>query len=418
MNSSTPFDLLTMPTELWIRILAHCSQRDMAQMCRVHSQLLEVSMDSLYFKLLIWNEDYLISLLSALRNSAIARRIRHVVVDPGRRFSRTSLLETLLGILSTCSLIRLDIDTLDTTGVHFSKSDWENGLLLRFAQLPQLQRLKLSISFFKNVEFGTILRTTSLSDLDVSDERLFSQLRPATARPTVLPILDTLRLRYFSPKWRYLLGYLDLSSMKRLGIWDNEEQVTDLAYEWGGLVTASAITLESLSLWLTSNILELDIPAYLHSIPDFPSLHTLSLFLTVGYFERVPTFGWMNTLLPILVAFHSCSPSLRHIRCYVHAWWEIYTYQTLLDDQKFEDFARVVSGLRNLETIKFTFGHSQSPSFAASDMERRRLASLFHPVRPSVKYEAIWSLLWPFFTDDYSDAEWTRMTENVSKPIC
>ncbi|KAH8825700.1 hypothetical protein DL96DRAFT_1609658 [Flagelloscypha sp. PMI_526] len=409
MISSTPFDFLTIPVELWMRILGYCSQKDIAQMCRIHSRLLGVSMDSLYSKLLIWDEDYLISLLPALRNPAVARRVRHVVLDPRHCGRQTSYLETFLKMLSSFPLVKLDINPLDATFGRFS--NWEQGPILHVAQQPQLQQLKLSLSFFKEIDFVTILQTKALHDLDVSDERLFISRLPAQSSSGILPVLDTLRLHPLSPNWRYLLRYLDLSRMKRLGVWDNQDQVTNLAYDWGGLVTASAATLESLSLWLTSNIIKRDIPTYLKSISGFPSLHTLSLFLTVEYLERVPTSRWMDTLLPIMVAFHTCSPSLRHIRCYVHAWWEIYTYQALLDDQTFEEFARVVSRLRGLEAIKFSFGHSQHPSTEASDMEQRQLANLFHPLRSSVKYEATWPLLWPFFSDDNSDAEWARMTQ-------
>ncbi|KAH8825698.1 hypothetical protein DL96DRAFT_121385 [Flagelloscypha sp. PMI_526] len=386
----TPFDFLTIPMELWMRILAHCPQRDIAQMCRTHSRFLEVSMDYLYSKLIIWDVDYLISLLPALRKPAIARRVRHVVLDPRSFFRQTSHLETFLTLLSTLPLVNLDINPLDATIDRFL--NWEQGPLLRIAQQPQLQQLKLSMTFFKEKDFVTILRTKALHDLDAPDERLFMHLPPTQSSCGVLPVLDTLRLHPLSPKWRHLLGYLDLSRMKRLGVWDNKKEVKDLAYEWGGLIIASAATLESLSLWLTSNIIELDIPTYLKSISGFPALYTLSLFLTVEYVDRVPTLVWMNTLLPILVAVQSCSPSLRHIRCYVHAWFEVYTYHLLLEDQRFEEFARVVNELRNLETIQFW-----------------QLADLFHPVRPSIKYEATWSLLWPFFSDDYSDAEWTRM---------
>ncbi|KAH8797689.1 hypothetical protein DL96DRAFT_1824973 [Flagelloscypha sp. PMI_526] len=364
-------------------------------------------MDSLYSKVIIWHVDYLIALLPALRNPAVARRVRHVVLDPRHWSRQTSHLETFLTLLSTLPLVKLDISPLDATIERLP--NWEEGTLLRVAQMPQLERLKVSLSFFKETDFVPILQTKALRDLDASDGRLFNHLPPVQSSGGVLPVLDTLRLHPLSPKWRHLLGYLDLSRMKRLGVWDNYQLVTDLAYQWGELITVSAATLESLSLWLTSNIIERDIPSYLKSISGFPSLHTLSLFLTVGYVEKVPTSRWMGTLLPILVAFHSCSPSLQHIRCYVHAWFEVYTHQVIFEDQHFEELTRIISGLRNLEAIQFTFGHSRRPSEAASRMEHRQLADSLHPVRPSVKYEATWSLLWPFFSDDYSDTEWTRM---------
>ncbi|KAH8825726.1 hypothetical protein DL96DRAFT_1711530 [Flagelloscypha sp. PMI_526] len=385
MEASSLFDPLTLPVELWKNILCNCPQSNLAQMCLVHSQLLEISKDSLYSTLVILEDVRLSLVLPTLRNHAITRRIRHVILDP--RYAQSSHLEEFLKILSSPFIVRLDI--IPYEGVDFRFNFWTQDLLVRFTQLPQLAYLKLFLSFFSNDVLSSVLQTKALRDLDVSGPRLSKNPPSFASWSSDLPVLDTLRIWNYAASWRNLLGYVDLSRMKRLGLCDYDEEITDLINEWGGLVTASASTLENLSLWLTYNIIKQDIPTFIRSVSGFPSLHTLALFMTIEYVDHVPTSLWISSFLPILRAFHSCSHSLRHIRCYVHAWEEEYTYQLLLNHHHFSEFARAAGGLWNLETIKFSFCHSQQTSTQASDDELGRLAELFSPVCVTVEYGGV-----------------------------
>ncbi|KAH8798555.1 hypothetical protein DL96DRAFT_1638854 [Flagelloscypha sp. PMI_526] len=195
--------------------------------------------------------------------------------------------------------------------------------------------------------------------------------------------------------------------MKRLALWDYEQEMGDLANSWGKLVTASARTLESLSLWPSPEILDQDMPTYLRSLAGFPMLHTITLFFTIEY--RHPNTFWMSKFPPIFAAFHSCSPSLRHIRVYVHAWNEQYSCEFLLQNKQFTEFAREMKELENLETIEFSFRHAVGRPVNTNEMGLVQLAELFHPVRPSVEYGVLWNHAWPFFNDDRSGEEWAKI---------
>ncbi|KAH8825896.1 hypothetical protein DL96DRAFT_126863 [Flagelloscypha sp. PMI_526] len=285
-------------------------------------------------------------------------------------------------------------------------------LLVRFTQLQQLSYLGLSMVFFVNFGLYTALRTRALRDVDISEARLLRNMLASVDKvsgPTPLPILDTLRIRNSAAHWRNLMKFLDLKHMKRLGVWDYEQEIGDLTNEWGGLVTVSAHSLEMLSLWLTSNIIDKDIPKYLQSISGFPYLHTLALFLDIHHVDSVPTLLWMDIFPLIIRAFHTCSPSLRHIRLHPHNWNATYTYDELLKDQHFAQFAHEVAGLKNLETIELYFRSSQPPPANDHDAKLVRLAGMFHPVHLLIQYGVPWNLAWPFFADDRQDAEWTKI---------
>ncbi|KAH8798557.1 hypothetical protein DL96DRAFT_1824578 [Flagelloscypha sp. PMI_526] len=273
---------------------------------------------------------------------------------------------------------------------------WMHGLVLRFIQLPQLQYLTLELILLLESDIPTALRVKALQDLDASDHRLSStSLAPLSTGGTSLPILDTLRIRLTTVHWRKLIGVVDISRLKRLAVWDFDGQMEDLANDWGRLVTWSALTLESLSLWLTPNITEQDIPEYLRSIHGLPALTTLSLFHDV-YDDS----DWTAILLPILTAFHACSPLLRHVRLYVQWWMYECNYAMLLRSQFFADFAKEVKRLQNLETMLFSFNTAYRQLSQASKAELALLVEMFHPVKLWEDIKDPFGGEWPFYQDD------------------
>ncbi|KAH8825904.1 hypothetical protein DL96DRAFT_126890 [Flagelloscypha sp. PMI_526] len=409
MDSSTPLNSVMVPVELWKEILTHCTKSDLARASRVNSQLLEISRDSLYSKIFVWGDATLTPILPALRNPSIATRVRHVVLDPNYVYDEKSHLEEFVQLITSPSFVRLDLIAFN--GMGYSTPDWKPLLLMKFTRRWSLQYLKLSLVFFVDSDFSFVLQTKTLRDLDISDSRLLLNCKEPSESSvlTPLPVLDTLRIRNAAAHWKKLLRFLDLSQMKRLGIWDFEQEMGDLPNEWGALVTASAPSLESLSLWLTPNIIDKDIPKYIQSTSGFPDLHTLTLFLTIQHVDRVPTILWMNTFPLIIGAFHTCSPSLRHIRMYPHTWNDTYSYEELLKNQHFLQFACEVKALRNLETIVLSFRSSQVQPANDYETELGELDEMFHPVQLSIQYGVPWNLTWPFFADDRQDAEWSRI---------
>ncbi|KAH8825903.1 hypothetical protein DL96DRAFT_126887 [Flagelloscypha sp. PMI_526] len=412
MDSSTSVDPVSMPVELWKEILAHSSKSDLVQTSLVNSQVLEVSRDILYSKLFVWGDAHLIPILPALRNPDNARRLRHVVLDPGYVYQDSYHMEELLVILCSSTVVRLDI--VSVNGIEDSLSDWMHELLMQIIQLPSLQQLKLFLAYFRTPAIVPILQLQTLWDLDISLDRLLKKIHrqdiSTNSGSGPLPFLDTLRIRNSAGSWMKLLDYVDISRMKRLALWDYEQEMGDLANSWGKLVTASALTLESLSLWLSLHLLDQDMPTYLRSLAGFPMLHTITLFFTTEY--RHPRSPWMSKFPPILAAFHSCSPSLRHIRVYVHAWSEEYSYDFLLLNEHFREFARAMKELENLETIEFSFRHGSGRPVNNKEMGLAQLAELFHPVHMSVEYDVLWNHAWPFFNDDRSGEEWTRIMKS------
>ncbi|KAH8825908.1 hypothetical protein DL96DRAFT_1610194 [Flagelloscypha sp. PMI_526] len=409
MGSCIPSDAQPLlPAELLGEVFAHCPQSDLARASLVNHHILEISRDSLYSKICVSGDAHLSPILPALRNPDIARRLRHVALDPNQAYEKESHLDEFLDIICSSSLVRLDLIAFN--GMGYSSRDWMHPILIRLTQLPQLQHLKLALSFIWNSEITSVLQTRSLKDLDVSDPRLLKSITSgASTGSSPLPVLDTLRIRNSAGKWTSLLEYIDISRMTRLALWDYEKEMGDLKFGWGRLVTASAPTLESLSLWLTSNITDQDIPGYLESVAGFPVLHTLTLFITIDQSNsHLRPLLWIRIFLPIITAFHASSPSLRHIRCYVHAWDDEYTYQVLLQNVLFAELAHEVVGLKYLETIEFSFRHSHYNSMKASATEQSLLNEMFHPVHPSVEYGVSWNYAWPFFGDDRPTAEWAK----------
>ncbi|KAH8798553.1 hypothetical protein DL96DRAFT_1638852 [Flagelloscypha sp. PMI_526] len=409
MDSSTP---ITIPVELWQEILVHSSDSDLVQTSLANSQLLEVSKDILYSKLFVWGDVHLIPVLPALRNPDYARRLRYVLLDPGYKYEESSHLEEMLGILRRSPLVRLDIVTFH--GLKNPLSNWMRELLMQFVQLPQLQQLKLFLTFFRPPEVVPVLQAHSMWDLDIPDviwvQNMHLQGESTNTSSGPLPFLNTLRIQNLTRSWSNILEYVDISRMKRLAIWGHEQRMEDLTQSWGKLVTASARTLESLSLWLSPNLLDQDIPTYLYSVAGFPRLRTITLFFTRDSPSHTPL--WLKTFPPILAAFHSRSPSLRHIRVYVHSWNVQYPYEFLLQNQLFTEFAREMKRLKNLETIKFSFRHSSLTDPNDNEMGIAQLGELFSPVHLSIEYGVFWNHAWPFFEDDRSGAGWARIMKS------
>ncbi|KAH8798552.1 hypothetical protein DL96DRAFT_1688084 [Flagelloscypha sp. PMI_526] len=385
------------PVELLKEILAHCAKSDLARASMANSQLLEISRDSLYSKVFVWGDATLTPILPALRNPSIAQRLRHLLLDPTYVYE-SSHLEEFLDIIASSSLIRLDL--IPFNGIGYSPAHWKQLLLVRFTQCRSLQYLKLSLGIFVDYNFTSVLPAKALQDLDISDPRLLRHYNGSSesSLQTTLPILDTLRIRG-GPHCRKLLKVLDLTHLKRLGIWDFEQETGDLANEWGGLVTTSAGSLESLSLWLTPNIIFKDIPKYLESTSGFPNLHTLSLFITIQH--GGPPLFWMHIFPPIFRVFHACSPSLRHIRLYPYTSITRYSYGDLLKGQVLVEIAHEVRELRGLETIEFSFLSPPLPSSHDRDTKLGQLAEMFHPVRLFIQYG-----------DDRKEPEWTRILDS------
>ncbi|KAH8825894.1 hypothetical protein DL96DRAFT_1610180 [Flagelloscypha sp. PMI_526] len=412
MDSSPRLNSLMVPVELLKEILAYCTKNDLARTSMANSQLLEISRDSLYSKVFVWGDATLTPILPALRNPKIAQRLRHVLLDPNYGYEESSHLDEFLDIIASSSLVRLDLIAFN--GLRFSPDGWKQLLLVRFTRCWSLQYLKISLAFFVDSDFTFVLQEKALSDLDISDPRLLLHCNAPSESSvqTPLPTLDTLRI-CAGPHWRKLLRFLDLSQMKRLGIWDFDQEMRDLANDWGGLVTASAPSLESLSLWLTPNIIDKDIPRYLQSTSGFLKLHTLTLFHAIHH--GGPPILWMNVFLHITGAFHTCSPSLRHIRLYLSSSIDKYRYDDLLKDQGFAQIAREVRGLKRLEMIEFTFRSSTPPSSPNHNKKLGQLVEMFHPVRLFIQYGISWNLAWPFFADDRQEPEWTRILERWTR---
>ncbi|KAH8825914.1 hypothetical protein DL96DRAFT_1711699 [Flagelloscypha sp. PMI_526] len=396
MDCSVVFHFPLLPVELWKEVLDHCPPNDLARVSTVNSQFLEFSRDSLYSKLFIWSSDRLRGILYAMRTPDVARRLRYIVFDPTGTYADNSDLEVFLETLISSPLDHLDIVSISRTS--YIEDRWMLRFIFRIIHLPQLQSLKLALIFLSEPSFATAFQVRALQDLDASDTRLPSLPRPkpSTILGRHIPRLDTLRIRKSAVHWRKLLGYVDLSRMRRLALWDYENAMGDLKNEWGGLVIASAPTLKSLSLWLTPKILGQDIPNYLQSSPGFPALRTLSLFIDIQSLSH-----WTSIFLSIMVAFHTFAPLLRHIRLYVHAWTEEYSYEALLNNELFMEFAREVKGLRNLETINLSFRHAYKLSYQASDSEQALLAKAFHPVQLAIESGVTWNDAWPFFEGNH-----------------
>ncbi|KAH8825895.1 hypothetical protein DL96DRAFT_126850 [Flagelloscypha sp. PMI_526] len=411
MDSSTSVDSSSIPVELWKEILVHSAKSDLTRASRVNSQLLEFSRDMLYSRLFVWGDAHLRPILPALHNPENSRRLRHVVLDPGHGYDESSHMEELLGILRNSSVVRLDV--VPVNGVEDSLSDWMHEILMQLVHLPLLRQLKVFLAYFRPTAIVPVLQVQSLCDLDISADRLLRDIprRDASTHfgSSPLPLLNTLRIANSAGSWEKLLDYVDISRMKRLALWDYEQEMKDLENSWGKLVTASSMTLKSLSLWITPHLLDQDVPTYLRSLAGFPKLHTVTLFFMIEY--RYPKTLWMSEFPSILAAFYSCSPSLRHIRVYVHAWNEKYSYDLLLQNEYFTKFAREMKELKDLETIEFSFRHGAGRPANNKGKGLAQLAELFHPVHLSVEHGALWNHAWPFFNDDRFDAEWARINE-------
>ncbi|KAH8798554.1 hypothetical protein DL96DRAFT_1638853 [Flagelloscypha sp. PMI_526] len=327
-------------------------------------------------------------------------------MDPTYKYEEASNLEELLGILRTSTIVRLDIVAVN--GIGGAISNGMHELLLQFVRLPSLRQLKVFLAFFRTTSVVPVLQTRPLWDLDVTQAGLLEAIREQDGSSNfsrnIRPSLDTLRIQTSTKAWRNLLEYVDLSRIKRLALWYEQEKGEK---GWGRVITASAPTLESLSLWLTPNILDRDIPTYLHFVSGFPVLHTIALFFTIE--DQRTTTLWMSTFPPTLAAIHSCAPSLHCIRVYIHAWNGEYSYKALLQNPHFAEFARKVKALKNLETIELSFRHPLGPPSNDNKIEQDQLAELFSPVYLSVEYGVFWNHAWPFFRDDRVGARWARI---------
>ncbi|KAH8809581.1 hypothetical protein DL96DRAFT_1628562 [Flagelloscypha sp. PMI_526] len=357
----------------------------------------------------ILDEDRLAAVLPALHNPDVAKRLHWLIFNPTLTDRATSNVRECLEILNSSSIHRLDLVVPNWSG-HPPVGWTEPGLAVRFTQIPHLHYLKLDLSFFSNPEMFTVLQATALRDLDLSSTRLDGsrQWTSGTILGSNRPVLDTLRIRYGAEHWRQLFGYFDLCHMKRLAVWDYDHQIGDLENDWGGLIEVSASTLQSLSLWLTPNIIDQDIPQYLRSALPFPALCTLSLFAEVKYFGGpLPPTQWSALFAPIIAAFCACSPSLRHIRLYVHTWEDEFPYEALLEEKLVADFARDMIQCQNLETIELSFRsasrtfrlRSNPNPFNAKAVELK-FASTFSPVRLTIGCGVRYNHAWPFFEDD------------------
>ncbi|KAH8809582.1 hypothetical protein DL96DRAFT_569643 [Flagelloscypha sp. PMI_526] len=402
MNPLTLSNQYGLPIELWKNILLFSPQRDVARASSVNSLLLEISRDLLYFQLVIMDDHRLLAVLPALRNQAVTRRLRWIVFDPDQAYKAISEVEELLKILKSSSVVRLDLVPSNTLG-HFG-ARWMHcdSLIAQFTQLQQLHYLKLDIAFFSSADFVTVLQARALRDLDISSAPLRNLGQPDRSSnvPASRPSLDTLRITRGAANWRNLLQYVDLGHMERLALWDYDQEIGNVKREWGDLFEASASTLQSLSLWLTGNIIGQNLLIYLESVKEFVALGTLSIFTESRYFDFSPPSEWTSVVSPIIVAFCARSPSIRRVRIYVQGWDKEFSYEVLLKDHFIRGLALGVARLQNLETIEFTHHSSPSPSSNIPGSEAQ-LADIFSPVRISIQYGVSWDQVWPFFQDKH-----------------
>ncbi|KAH8825910.1 hypothetical protein DL96DRAFT_1610198 [Flagelloscypha sp. PMI_526] len=361
----------------------------------VNSQLLQVSRDELYSKLFIAGGVHLARMLPALRNPEVAGRLAWVALDPTYSYPERSDVEEFVDILRASQISHLDLVEFHEGFNHSIL--WMKELIRPFVQLPQLQYLKLQLVLLPESDILTALQVPALRDLDTSDHRLSSIIQtPLSNAGAISPILHTLRIHGACMNWRKLIGVVDFSHLKRLALWDVHREMEDLTNDWGGLVTWSALTLESLSLRPTPNIIWQDIPKYLRSAHGFPALRTFSLFHDV-YHEG----EWNDIILPIIAAFHAFSPSLRHLRLRVRSWIDQCDHEMLLRSEVFADFASAVKGLQNLETILFLFRSSSRSSDRANNEELTLLREMFYPVHLFQDYgKGPQEDAWPFYRDD------------------
>ncbi|KAH8798556.1 hypothetical protein DL96DRAFT_882932 [Flagelloscypha sp. PMI_526] len=240
MDSSATHYSYVMPVELWKEILAYCSHKDLSQLSRLNSTFLQISRDLLYFEIFIGGGDRLRLVLCALRNLDIVRRLKRVFFDPTYTYMDRSDGEEFLNIIKSSILVHLEL-----VGCHGTSTvtiRWIRKLLVRLIQLPQLLSLKLALDFFLTSDLTGALQVEALRDLDASDARLPFIRQPHTLGKS-LAALDTLRIRTSAAHWKNLLGYVDLSRMKCLALWDVDQKITDLENQWGRLVIMSAATL-------------------------------------------------------------------------------------------------------------------------------------------------------------------------------
>ncbi|KAH8825849.1 hypothetical protein DL96DRAFT_1610085 [Flagelloscypha sp. PMI_526] len=390
--------------ELWAEVFAHCTKLDLARMCIVNSHFLEASRDALYYKLTITGTSALTT-IALLDYDHIARRLRHLVADM-RRLAQvfmsgpngSSTIESLLDVLNSSGLLRLDMVELQYP--HVSTFD---SALFKFMRLPTLQYLKIVLPPFGGSEnLVRLFQSKALRDLEVTEPALLSMVpRVAEPYPFLRPTLDTFSVRNGSVFWRTLGQYVDLGELRRLAIWDYEDLVRDLKSDWGDLVTLSASTLEVLSFWLTRNVLQRGISDYIRTVSGFPVLHTLSL-LSQSSTLKTAAPGWASAYIPIIKAFHERSPSLQHIRVYVHGLPEVNLHEWLLPGVPTSKFAAEIRGLSGIRMVTMTF--DTAPDIKSKEEVGDAIIQMFHPVRLDMVFNMRWNFAWPWFNDDLDDS--------------
>ncbi|KAH8832277.1 hypothetical protein DL96DRAFT_1581533 [Flagelloscypha sp. PMI_526] len=385
-----------LPKELWDVILNRCSSYDLTQVSLVNSQLLDLSRDILYHELRI--KGYFLSkFLPALRNPEISRRLRRLTLDPHRMRagSDDSTLQDakdLFEILASQSqLQRLDIVRLQSYS-EIVESEIQTMLALQFIQLPLLEHVTLDACFFDSNKLPDILQAKVLKDLEII---LPSALQAIESDPTNFsghrPKLDTFRIRNDAIFWKKVAKYADFSCMRRLAVWDYDQRAKDLNKEWGELIKIASSSLEYLSLWITPTIIEA--PTYIASLDDFPRLRVLSLFLETHFYS----LHWTTVLFCMIKSFHARSPSLQHIRLYIHTPRQDCSPDQLGEDSLFKQFANDISTLNQISSVKLSFYHSLSEN----KQDPGHIASLFQPVTMELEYNVMWDRAWPFFVDDH-----------------
>ncbi|KAH8798547.1 hypothetical protein DL96DRAFT_882557 [Flagelloscypha sp. PMI_526] len=107
-----------------------------------------------------------------------------------------------------------------------------------------ISKLTLKISFSPSESMDDMLsalQTRALQDLDVTEPRILSAMPIALAASSrIRPTLDTFRIEYSRPFWIVLSRYVDLRSLRRLAVWNNQYDYVDIKPDWGDLVLLSA----------------------------------------------------------------------------------------------------------------------------------------------------------------------------------
>ncbi|KAH8825880.1 hypothetical protein DL96DRAFT_1610146 [Flagelloscypha sp. PMI_526] len=343
-------DSIELPQELWQVVLAHFTTRELAQMCLVSSNFLEISRDVLYRKLAI-NDDPDVGIIGSL-GQHLVRRLHHLTVD--MRCIDRVLTYTTNGKTTVQALLDL-LNVSDLRSLHVSSPQYSTrrrdpsflSVFLNLIKLPTVKYLKMGVPPLETPdELTQVLQAGACRDLDVVMPNQLSMLpKPAEPSSITRPSLDTFRIRNGAVFWKVLSYYFDLGSLRRLAVWDFENAVRNIERGWGDLVLLSAPTLEYLSFWLTNGIL----------------------------------------------AFYECSPALRHIRIYIHGY-------SLQLDTAVSKFATELRELLKIKTIRFSC--EANIAEYSKDETLKMMLPMFHPVHLTLEFGESWKRAWPFFDDD------------------